>query len=98
MKMPDPIIEPATSIVESSNPSPRMNFVSVSATSCVITGHLLAQRFVRHKHGKQLRVFVRRQRCYSVRSDESNLRTRNFPLRRRNLSLASYELDRAGSL
>ena len=30
MKMPEPIIEPATSIVESSRPSPRMSLFSAS--------------------------------------------------------------------
>ena len=30
MKIPEPIIEPATSIVESSKPSPRTNFCSVA--------------------------------------------------------------------
>jgi hypothetical protein len=34
MKMPDPIIDPATSIVESSKPSPRTNFWSSAAGGC----------------------------------------------------------------
>jgi hypothetical protein len=34
-KMPEPIMEPATIIVESNNPSPRMNPVCLSSTSTV---------------------------------------------------------------
>src|SRR5437763_7394100 len=34
MKMPEPIIEPATSIVESSKPSPRTNLFSSVAGGC----------------------------------------------------------------
>ena len=37
MKMPEPIIDPATSIVESSKPSPRTNFprqAQVTVSSC----------------------------------------------------------------
>src|SRR6478672_8058445 len=36
MKMPEPIIEPATSMVESSKPSPRTNFSSVTAGVAVM--------------------------------------------------------------
>jgi len=36
MKIPEPIIEPATSIVESSKPSPRTNFSSVTAGVAVM--------------------------------------------------------------
>ena len=36
MKIPEPIIEPATSIVESSKPSPRTNFSSVTAGGAVM--------------------------------------------------------------
>jgi hypothetical protein len=35
MKMPEPIIEPATSIVESSKPSPRTNFSSATGGAVV---------------------------------------------------------------
>src|SRR5436190_10961577 len=38
MKIPEPIIEPATSIVESSNPSPRTSFASLSVAGCDISG------------------------------------------------------------
>jgi hypothetical protein len=35
MKIPEPIIEPATIVVESSSPSPRTNPVVLSATATV---------------------------------------------------------------
>ncbi len=35
MKMPEPIIEPATSIVESSKPSPLTNFCSATGVSVI---------------------------------------------------------------
>src|ERR1700761_8027303 len=34
MKTPDPIMEPATSMVESISPSPRMNLVSLVSPGC----------------------------------------------------------------
>jgi hypothetical protein len=35
MKIPDPIIEPATNIVESSSPSPLTNFWSATGVSVI---------------------------------------------------------------
>jgi hypothetical protein len=35
MKIPEPIIDPATSIVESSKPSPLTNFCSVGGVSAI---------------------------------------------------------------
>src|SRR5439155_21920556 len=63
MKTPEPIIEPATSMVESSNPRPRMNFSSFTPGDCaVITAHPLTQRCACDKQGKQLRVVSRELR------------------------------------
>src|SRR5437764_13549899 len=39
MKMPDPIIEPATSMVESSNPRPRMNLPLVGSDGDISGAH-----------------------------------------------------------
>src|SRR5438876_3645419 len=46
MKMPEPIIDPATIIVESSSPSPRMNPVDLSSTPTAGWAIDLASRVV----------------------------------------------------
>jgi hypothetical protein len=49
MKIPEPIIEPATSMVESSKPSPLTNFCSaagVSVIAVVILGRLICAELI----------------------------------------------------